>query len=214
MSWTLTTLTQAIKDFCEYEETSFTANIPLFIRAAEERIMHAVDLDLFRKNVTGSMTSSTKFLATPSDFLAPFALSYTNSDDDVVFLMNKDVEFVQEYGSTGSEGEPKYYALYDKDTFILSPVPDDDYAVELHYYYKPQSITVSADGTSWLGDNAEQALLYGTLIEAYTFMKGEQDVLAMYVQRFTESILRLKNIAEGKENSDTYRTGLVRTQAT
>jgi hypothetical protein len=213
MAWTLETLTQAIKDFCEYEEVSFVANIPVFIRSAEERIMHSVDLSLFRKNVSDmNFVGGNKYFDLPSDFLSAFALSYTYNTQ-TIFVLQKDVEFVREYGSLGTTGQPKYYALYDRHTFILSPIPEQSYTVELTYYFKPESITVSADGTSWLGENAEQALLYGTLIEAYTFMKGEADVLNMYNQRYMEALMRLKNFAEGKEEVDAYRGGLIRTQA-
>ena len=128
-----------------------------------------------------------------------------------MFLLQKDVNFLQEFNPNPSTtGEPRYYSTFDVDNFILAPTPNDDYAVELHYYYRPQSITVTTDGTSWFGTNAPDALLYGSLIEAYTFMKGEADVMAMYQNRFVEAAQRLKNYGEGVENTDAYRTGLVR----
>jgi hypothetical protein len=210
MPWTYTTLVQAIKDWTENDETTFNSQIPNFIRNTEERILHSVQLDVFRRNDAGTTTSGNKYLTAPSDFLAPFAMSvYVNGSS--VFLLNKDVEYLQEYNPSGQTGIPKYYALYDVDHFLLAPTPAANYPVELHYYYKPTSIVDA--GTSWLGTNAEQALLYGCLFEAYTFMKGEQDVLSLYSQRFVEAMSRLKNLGEGLENSDSYRDGLVRVRA-
>lgn len=211
MAWTYATLVQAVKDFTENNETTFNNNIDTFIKNAEERILYSVDLDVFRKNVSGNMTAGYKYLAVPTDFLSPFSLS-VNDGTSKLFLLNKDVEYIQEYNPTGVEGVPKYYALFNTDFFILGPVPDDAYDVELHYYYRPQSIVEA--GTSWLGDHAEQALLYATLFEAYTFMKGEQDLLNVYNQRYAEALTRLKNFGEGRENTDAYRDGLIRVRAT
>ena len=211
MAWTYATLVQAVKDFTEYDETTFNSYIDTFIRNCEERILFSVDLTDFRNNVTGTTTSGNKFLGLPADFLSPFSVSITASGSKS-FLLNKDVEYLQEYNPTDATGVPKYYSLFNKSTFILAPVPDDDYSVELHYYYQPPSIVDA--GTSWLGDNAEQALLYGTLFEAYTYMKGEQDLLNLYNQRFAEALTRLKNYGEGREDTDAYRDGLIRVKAT
>jgi len=211
MSWTYATLVQAVKDFTEYDETTFNNNIDTFIRSCEERILYSVDLDTFRKNVSGTTTTGNKYLAVPSDFLSPFSLSVTSSGSQS-FLLNKDVEYLQEYNPTGATGVPKYYALFDTTSFILAPVPAAGYPVEMHYYYKPPSIVDT--GTSWLGDNAEQAMLYGTLFEAYTYMKGDADLLNLYNQRFAEALTRLKNFGEGRENSDAYRDGLIRVRPT
>jgi hypothetical protein len=211
MSWTYATLVQAVKDFTEYDETTFNNNINTFIRSCEERILYSVDLDTFRKNVSGTTTTGNKYLAVPSDFLSPFSLSVT-ANGSQFFLLNKDVEYLQEYNPTGATGVPKYYALFDVDNFILAPVPAATYPAEMHYYYKPPSIVDT--GTSWLGDNAEQALLYGTLFEAYTYMKGDADLLNLYNQRFAEALTRLKNFGEGRENSDAYRDGLIRVRPT
>lgn len=211
MAWTYATLVQAIKDWTQYDETTFNSQIDNFIRNAEERILYSVDLDVFRKNVSGTTTSGNKYLAVPSDFLSPFSLAVTISGS-TSFLLNKDVEYLQEYNPTGATGTPKYYALFDINNFILAPVPAGNYTVEMHYYYKPASIIQT--GTSWLGDNAEQALFYACLFEAYTFMKGEQDLLNVYNQRYAEALTRLKNFGEGRENTDAYRDGLVRVRAT
>lgn len=211
MAWTYATLVQAIKDWVQYDETTFNSQIDTFITNAEERILYSVDLEVFRKNVTGTTTSGNKYLAAPSDFLAPYSLAVTVSGT-TSFLLNKDVEYIQEYNPTGATGTPKYYAYFDVDNFILGPVPAGNYSVELHYYYKPASIIVA--NTTWIGDNAEQALLYACLFEAYTFMKGEPDILNLYNQRFAEALTRLKNLGEGRENVDAYRDGLIRVKAT
>lgn len=211
MAWTYATLVQAIKDWTEYDEPSFNQNIDTFIRNCEERILYAVQLEVFRKNVSGSCSSGNQYLAAPADFLAPYSLSITASGSKV-FLLNKDAEFLQEYNPSGATGVPKYYALFDVDNFILAPVPASSYVAELHYYYKPPSIVDA--GTSWLGTNAEQAMLYGCLCEAYVFMKGEDNLQQLYTARFGEAITRLKNFGEGRENADAYRDGLTRVKAT
>ena len=214
MSYTNTTLTQAIKDYTENYETTFTTNIPNFIKNAEERILKLVELDYFRKNVTGSLTNGNKFLAVPSDYLGAIALSIINSSNHE-FLLFKDVNFIQEYNpNPATTGVPRYYALFDVDNFIVSPTPNSAYSVELHYYYRPTSITATGDGTSWLGTTAPDALLFGSLYEAYMFMKGEADVLQLYSERFQEAIIRLKTYGEGFENTDAYRTGLRRVPKT
>lgn len=211
MSYTYTTLKQAIQDYTQNSETTFVNNLDSFIKNAEERLLKLVELDYFRKNVTASATSGNQYLSAPSDYLASFSLSYTNSSSEKVFLLQKDVNFLQEFNPNPAvTGSPRYYSTFDVNNFILAPTPDDDYDVELHYYYRPASITTADDGTSWFGTNAPDALLYGSLIEAYTFMKGEADVMAMYQNRFVEAAQRLKNYGEGVENTDAYRTGLVR----
>jgi len=210
MAWTYTTLVQAIKDWTEYDEPTFNQNIDTFIRNCEERIVYAAQMEVFRKNVSGSCSASNQYLAAPSDFLSPYSLSVTVSGSKV-FLLNKDVEYVQEYNPSGTTGVPKYYALFDVDNFLLAPVPAASYAAELHYYYRPASIVDT--GTSWLGTNAEQAMLYGCLSEAYVYMKGEPDLQQKYENRFLESVSRLKNLGEGRENIDAYRDGLTRVKA-
>jgi len=210
MAWTYTTLVQALKDFTEYNETSFNDNINTFIKNAEERLLYAVDLQVFRKNVTGTCTAGNKYLAVPSDFLSPLGLLITSSGS-TVFLMIKDVEYLQEYNPTGAQGVPKYYAFFDINNLLLSPTPSSAFSAELHYYYRPESIVTA--GTSWLGDHAEHALLYGSLVEAYTFMKGDAELLQLYNNRFLESLNRLMNFGEGREETDAYRDGLIRVKA-
>lgn len=211
MAWTYATLVQAIKDWTENDEATFNSNIDQFILNAEERILYSVQLDVFRKNVTGNTTAGNQYIAAPSDFMAPYSFSITSSGSKS-FLLNKDVEYLQEYNPSGAQGLPKYYSLFNVDYFLLAPVPAQSYPVEVHYYYRPESIIVS--GTSWLGTNAQQALLYAALFEAYTFMKGDADILNLYNQRFAEALTRLKNFGEGQENTDAYRDGLIRVKAT
>ena len=211
MSFTLATLKTAIQDYTENTETTFVNNLPLFIRAAEERILKSVQLSFFRKNVTANFSASDQFLAIPSDFLAPFSLSFTDSSSNKNFLDFKDVNFLQEFTpNAATTGTPRYYAVFDVSNFIIAPTPVSALAVELHYYYRPGSLTAGGDsGTTWLSENAELALLYGSLYEAYTFMKGEADVLQNYNARLVEAITALKVLGEAKEVTHEYRAGKV-----
>jgi len=195
MSYTYATLKQALQDYTENTETSFVNNLPLFIRSAEERILKSVQLNLFRRNASGVMSQGNKYLTVPQDFLAPYSLSYTSSSEEV-FVEFKDVSFIQTYNPDSTvTGLPKYYASF---------------TVELHYLYRPASLTAGADsGTTWLSENAELSLLYASLIEAYIFMKGEQDVMAMYDKRYQESLVGLKLLGEAKETTQNYRVGQV-----
>ena len=209
MSFTKATLTTAIQDYTDNSETVFVNNIPNFVKAAEEKILKSVDLDYFRKNVTSALTSSDQFLTVPSDYLASFSLQITTSGSES-FLLQKDVNFIREYTPASSTtGLPKYFARFDEDNFIIAPTPDSNYAVELHYFYRPASITAGADsGTTWVSTNAPFALLYGSLVEAYTFMKGEPDVIQNYNGLFTQYLERVKDLGEARENTDGYRVGL------
>jgi len=213
MAFTYTQLKQAIQDYTENDEATFVSNLDVFIRLAEERILKSVQLNLFQKNVSGTMTSGNKFLTCPTDFLAPMSLSFTNGAGNEVFLLFKDLDYVQTYTpDPATTGAPIYYAQFDVDNFLLGPTPDASYTTVLHYLYRPTSLTNLSLGqdTTWLSENAEIALLYGSLIEAYVFMKGEQDVLAAYNARFGEALSRLKNFGEALEVSDGYRTGQIR----
>mgnify|MGYP003150160836 FL=1 len=210
MSFTLTTLKQSIQDWTENDETTFVNELDFIIRNAEERILKSVDLDFFRKNVEGGMTTGNKFLQKPSDYLATFSLSYIK-DSANVFLLQKDVNFIQQYTpNPATTGSPIYYASFDVDNYIVAPTPDADYVAELHYYYRPASLTTDDSGTTWISTNAPDALLYACLIEAYSFMKGESDLLQLYTSRYGEAISRLKVYGEGQENTDAYREGLVK----
>lgn len=209
MAWTFTTLKQAIQDYTQNSETTFVNNLSVIITQAEDRILKSVQLPDFRKNSTGTTTSGNAYLATPSDFLAPYSLAVDNSGYE--FLLFKDVNFIREaYPSSSTEGVPKYYGLFSDANFIIGPTPQSNYNVELHYFYKPESITVSSDGTSWLGTNAESSLLYGCLVESYTFMKGNPDLMQVYNTRYMEALENLKALGEGYSTTDSYRSGSVR----
>jgi len=209
MSFTKATLTTAIQEYTDNSETVFVNNIPNFIKAAEEKILKSVDLDYFRKNVTSSLTSSDEFLTVPSDYLASFSLQITTAGSES-FLLQKDVNFIREYTPASSTtGLPKYYARFDEDNFILAPTPNSNYTIQLNYFYRPASITAGADsGTTWVSTNAPFALLYGSLVEAYTFMKGEPDVIQNYNGLYGQYLERLKDLGEARENTDGYRVGL------
>ena len=187
--------------------TDFLAKeqIDTFIRQAEQRVYHAVQLLELRKNVTGSTTSGNKYLTVPNDWLANFSLAVIDGDGRYQYLLNKDVNFIREsFPNPSVTGLPTHYAMFDDQSYILGPTPDDDYEVELHYFYIPSSIVDTS--TSWLGDNFDFVLLYGTLIEAYTFMKGESDMQTLYQQRYNEGMAMLKQLSEGKNRQDMYRT--------
>ena len=209
MSFTYAQLKQAIQDFTENTETSFVTNLPVFIRSAEDRVLQSVDLEAFRKNATSAVTQNDRYLSVPTDFLAPFSLQITSSGNQN-FLEIKDVNYLNQYSvDAGTTGVPRYYAFFDDENFLIAPTPDSNYTVELHYYYRPASLTAGTEsGTTWVSENAPNALLYGSLYEAYTYMKGEADVLANYEKRFMENLSRLKDLAEARENTDAYRTGL------
>ena len=210
MSFTYAQLKTAIQDYTENTETTFVNSLDIFIKNTEERILKIAQLEVFRKNQAGNMTASNQYLALPSDYLAPYSLSFTTGGNKE-FVLFKDVNFVQSFNpDDGTTGVPRYYAQFDINNFILGPTPDAAYAVELHYFYRPQSLTAGAeDGTTWLSTNASVSMLYGSLIEAYTFMKGEADLVQNYTQRFTEALSRVKNFGESQEVTDAYRTGLI-----
>lgn len=212
-----TELTSVIKGYAEndFPDTvgSFTSDeqIATFVQLAEQRIYNLVQMPAFRKNVTGATTSGNKYLATPSDWLATFSLAVINSANEYHYLLNKDVNFIREsYPDTDAAfyAEPQYYAIFDNNSFILGPTPDDNYEVELHYFYYPQSIVIA--GTSWLGDNFDNVLVYGALLEAATFMKSDADVIANYKSRYDEAMVELKQLGDAKDRQDSYRSGQVR----
>jgi|TARA_X000001382_G_scaffold95319_1_gene69779 hypothetical protein len=278
MSFTYTQLKTAIKDYTENTEVSFVSHLSDFVKATEQRIFTTVDLEVFRKNATGALSSGNQFLGMPTDFLAAFSVSITNNSSKE-FLLQKDVNYLQEsYPDSSVTGVPKYYAVYDYQNFILAPTPNAAFSSELHYYYRPASLTeskfeltvssvsgtfqanetitggtsgatttissitsatvldiiipstdftvgetitgstsgatgtvvsTSADTTlTYLSENAPNTMLYGCLVEAYTFMKGEKDMMDLYNGRFIESLGRVKDLAEARENADAYRQGL------
>lgn len=203
---------QLVAEIQSYVEDQFqTDDINTFIQQAEQRIYNTVQLPALRKNVTGTLTTGNKYLATPSDWLATFSLAVINASNEYLYLLNKDVNFIrQSFPDTDSDfyAEPQYYAVFDNSTFILGPTPDTAYTVELHYFYYPESIVTA--GTSWIGDNFSSVLLYGSLLEAYTYMKGEQDIINQYQKRYDEAMILLKQLGDAKNRMDAYRDGQVR----
>ena len=201
-------LVAAVKDYTNNTETNFVAAIPTFVKQAEQRIYRSVNLPVNRKNVAGTITDGNQYLTMPTDFLFPLSLAITSSSNQI-FLLNKAANFIRAtYPNASTEGVPKYYGVFASDTFIIGPTPNADYTTELHYYYQPASIVDTSP--SWLGTNADTVLLYGSLIEAYTYMKGEPDIMLIYQQWYQEALDLLKVQAEGRLTGDEYRDGTIR----
>ena len=201
----------------DYTENTFTTDeLNTFIKQAEQRIYNTVQLANLRKNVTGTLSANNKYLSAPADFLSVYSIAVIDGDGDYHYLKNVDVNYIRQvYPSASYKTLPKYYAIfgpvYNLQTelsFIVGPTPDAAYGVELHYYYYPTSIVEA--GTSWLGDNFDSVLLYGSLVEAYTFMKGETDMMALYDTKYKEALMLLKNLGDGKQRGDAYLDGQVK----
>jgi hypothetical protein len=218
-----TQLSNAIQAYTENPSSDFVAQIPVFVQQAEQRIYNTVQFPSLRKNMTGVVSNGNKYLSAPSDFLSVYSLAVITdvtggnlNTGTYEYLLNKDVNFIrQAYPTPQDTGVPRYYALFgptvnggsitNELTFLLGPTPNANYSVELHYYYYPESITTA--NTTWLGDNFDTVLLYGSLVEAYTYMKGEQDMMAMYNQKYMEALALAKRLGDGLERSDAYRSG-------
>tara|TARA_R100000541_G_scaffold27862_2_gene37214 strand:- start:1358 stop:2032 length:675 start_codon:yes stop_codon:yes gene_type:complete len=220
---TLAELKTLIQNYVQNSETTFVATLDDFIKIAEDRIFELVQFDFFRKNVTGHLTTGNTYLTAPSDFKLSFSLAVIDGNGEYHYLDKKHPSFMREYVADPTaiteRSRPKYYGDFDKElstgsnngsTLIVSPVPDQEYDVELHYLYEPNSLTLETTGT-WISDNATNALLYGSLVEAYTFMKGDADMMKLYENRFNLEILRLKNQAEARGRKDEYRYDSLRT---
>jgi hypothetical protein len=216
-------LSAAIQAYTENTEADFVANIPVFVQQAEQRIYNTVQFPSIRKNVTGVVSTTTPYLSAPDDYLASYSLAVIDATGNYEYLLNKDVNFIrQAYPKASDIGLPKYYALFGPTvsgstittelTFIVGPKPDANYTVELHYYYYPQSIVTAS--TTWLGDNFDSVLLYGSLVEAYTYMKGEQDIMALYNGKYQEALALAKRLGDGMERQDAYRSGQYRQAVT
>jgi hypothetical protein len=207
-----TQLVAAIEDYVESTESTFVSNIPTFVQLAEERIYNSVQIPAIRKNQAGNLTVNNKYLTLPTDWLATFSLAVVDPTTSAQsFLLNKDVNYIREAFPTPSDtGTPTHYAQFDSTSLIMGPTPDASYAVELHYYYYPASIVDA--GTSWLGDNFETVLLYGSLREAAIFQKGEADIIANYEAKYQESLMLLKVLGDGKDRRDAYRSGQTRVE--
>jgi len=219
-------LSAAIQAYTENTETDFVANIPVFVTQSEQRIYNSVQFPFLRKNVTSTIAINTKYLDCPNDFLAVYSMAVVDASGNYEYLLNKDVNFIRQAypNPTTDTGIPKYYALfgptvltsviYDELSFIIGPTADANYGVELHYYYYPESITVAADGQTWLGDNFDTVLLYASLVEAYTYMKGEPDMMQLYNGKFMEALALAKRLGDGMERQDAYRSGQFRQRVT
>ena len=205
-----------IQAYTQNYETDFVANIPTFVKQTETRVYNSVQIPALRKNATGLTTGNNKYLSCPPDFLSAFSLAVIDGSGNYEYLLNKDVNFMRaSYPNPTTTGLPKYYALFgptvvsniitDELSFILAPTPDVQYTVELHYYYYPESIVDA--GTSWLGDNYDPVLLYGSLVEAYTYMKGEQDMMTYYKEKYQDALMQLNRLGTGLERGDAYRDG-------
>ena len=189
-----------------------------FITQAEQRIYNTIQFPSLRKNVTGTLSTNNKYLSCPTDFLAVYSMAVVNTDGSYSFLLNKDVNFIREsYPIPTDTGVPAYYALFGpvstneaELTFILGPTPDSTYTMELHYFYCPESITTTASGTTWIGDNIDSVLLYGSLVEGYTFMKGEADMIGLYEKKYQDALMLAKRLGDGMERRDAYRSGQAR----
>jgi hypothetical protein len=218
-------LKAAIQAYTENTETNFVAEIPVFVQQAEQRIYNSVQFPSLRKNMTGVVSTTTPYLSAPDDYLATYSLAVVDADGNYEYLLNKDVNFIrQAYPSPSETGLPRYYALFgpttsgstitNELTFMLGPKPDANYTVELHFYYYPTSITTAASGHTWLGDNFDSVLLYGSLVEAYTYMKGEQDMMGLYNAKYQEALALAKRLGDGMERQDAYRSGQYRQKVT
>lgn len=214
-------LSSAIQAYTENTETNFVAEIPVFVQQAEQRIYNNVQFPSIRKNVTGATSANNKYLGCPNDFLAVYSIAAIDALGNYEYLLNKDVNYIRQAypNPTSDTGIPKYYALFGAQTndvneltFILGPTPDATYSVELHYYYYPESIVTAS--TTWLGDNFDTVLLYGSLVEAYTYMKGEQDMMQLYNQKYVEALALAKRLGDGMERQDAYRSGQFRQKVT
>ena len=207
-------LVTLIQEYCESTEQSFVDNIPTFVQLAEERIYNSVQIPAVRKNSTGTVTADFQYMTLPSDWLSTYSLAVIDPiTGEYEYLLNKDVNYIRAaYPSPTATGKPKYYSIWDNDTMLLGPTPDDDYTLELHYYYYPASIVTA--GTSWLGNNFETVLLYGSVREGYVYLKGEQDMMNYYEQKYQESLMLLKRLGDGLDRQDAYRSGQVRVKVT
>ena len=213
-------LSDAIQAYTENTDATFVAEIPVFVQQAEQRIYNTIQFPSLRKNVTGATTDNNKYLACPLDFLSVYSLALVDALGNYEYLLNKDVNFIrQAYPNPNDKALPKYYALFGSQsndpnelTFILGPTPDATYVAELHYFYYPESIVTAS--TTWLGDNFDTVLLYGSLVEAYTYMKGEQDMMALYNGKYQEALALAKRLGDGLERQDAYRSGQYRQAVT
>ncbi len=211
-----TQLSAALVAYTENTGQDFADNIPTFVQQAEKRIYNTVQIPALRKNMIGTATMNNKYLSAPNDFISVYSMAVVYGAGEYQYALDKDVNFIRAaYPTPNATGTPKYYAIFGPQSdnatelsFILGPTPDDDYQVELHYFYYPESIVTA--GNTWLGDNFDPVLLYGALVEAYTYMKGEAELLSQYSQKYIEALSILKQLGDGKQRQDAYRSGQTR----
>ena len=212
------TYAELVAQIESYTENSYpTVDVNTFITQAENRIFNSVNLPDLRRNDTGTITFGNKYLNVPLDWLATYSLAVIdNTTNEYTFLLNKDVNFIRESfpdTDVAHYGKPKYYAVFDDETFILGPTPDAGYGAELHYFFYPESITTAASGKSWLGDNYSSVLLYGSLLEAATYLKSDAETITNYTNRYNQAMIELTRLGEGKNTRDAYRSGQTRIPA-
>jgi len=213
MAFTYAQIVSAIQGYLQVDENGIsTTDMNTIIQQAEQRIYYDVQIPVLKKNVTGVFSSGNRYLSTPADYLSTYSIA-VNNNGTYEYLLPKEVAFLREaYPDTTTTGVPRYYAIFDNDTLLIAPPPDSNYPVELHYFYEPPSIVTITSGT-WLSENAENTLLYGCLLEAYTYLKGESDLISLYAAKYKESLEALRVIGEGRNRSDTYRNGEARIRA-
>lgn len=203
------TLVALLQDYTQNSSSEFVAAIPEIVKLAEDRIYQSVQIPALKRNATSNFVLNNKYLASPTDFLAAYSMAVKSATGVYSYMLEKEVGYINEaFPDPSATGVPRFYALFNADTFVVSPTPDDFYEVELHYFYEPPSIVDA--GNSWLGDNTESVLFYGCLVEAYTYMKGDADLQALYRQRYDEALGRLKVLGEGQDKRDNFRLDLPR----
>lgn len=218
MSLTYAQLSEAIQNYTEVNESTFVDNIPNFIKNTETLVNNTVQLPAFRKNVTGETTIDFPYIDLPTDFLSVFSLAVTGYDiagvitqTPYTYLLQKDVNFIREaYPVATTGGAPKYYSIFSNTALLVGPTPDKCYTLEMHYYAYPESIVTA--GTSWLGDNFSSVLLWGSLVEASIYLKSEQDMVTYYQTKYDEAMNLLKQLGDGRDREDNFRTVQVRQQ--
>tara|TARA_R110000787_G_scaffold277536_1_gene386941 strand:+ start:181 stop:843 length:663 start_codon:yes stop_codon:yes gene_type:complete len=210
--FTYSGLKTAVQNYLDNTETTFVNTLDTFIQTAEERIVKAVELPVFRKNVSGTLTQNNTYLATPDDFLSPYSLALIDGNSNYSYLLLKHVSWIRDYTPAATTtGEPLYYAQFDNDSFIVAPTPSSDFSVELHYNYRPNSLTtVGDDNQTWLSDNAPNAMLYGSLVEGAVFMKSDPNTIGLYEQKFQEALAMLKLLGEFKDVRDEARNDQIK----
>ena len=204
-----TTLVALLQDYTQNSSSEFVSAIPEIVKLAEDRIYQSVQIPALKRNATSNFLSGNKYLASPTDFLAAYSMAVKSATGVYSYMLEKEVGYINEaFPNPSATGVPRFYALFNDATFVVSPTPNDFYEVELHYFYEPPSIVDA--GNSWLGDNTESVLFYGCLVEAYTYMKGDADLQALYRQRYDEALGRLKVLGEGQDKRDNFRLDLPR----